>query len=739
MSCLSLLAPPCDTRVYFPFCFVMKTYHTRKILSLAALGIGSLCADLRADTNAVLQAEAIHAEIAQALAQRLPEEHLTRHSMDDEISTRAWDNYIESMDPARVFFLEPDIERFRKRRTELDDDLKAGQVAFAFEVYQVRRERLRDRVAFVKTLLAEEFDWTKDEAYRWQRKEEPWAKNRAEWNDLWRKRVKNEYLQRLIALEMKAAAQEAESTNAPPETVETNATESADAPETAADDSDPSVTKEPPEPPDTYLVKRYEQFLQRDEDNDAQTIFQAYMNSFSQAYDPHCSYMSPATRENFDIHMKLSLVGIGAALTTEDGALKISEILPGGPAASDTRDIALKVGDKITAVGQGDEPLVDILHWPLYKAVRLIRGEKGTKVVLRVIDADDPTDSTLKLVDLVRDEIKLEERDAKHKIHEVEGQDGKKRKLGVITLPAFYADMQAMQEDAEGYKSSSRDVKEIVESMRDEDAEGIIIDLRNNGGGALREVVLMTGHFIPRGPVVLVRHGRQIQVLPDVDPSVVYDGPLILLVNRLSASASEILAGALQDYGRAIIVGDSKTFGKGSVQGVKALEKGKNFGAIKLTNALYYRITGSSTQLKGVSSDIVLPSHNDALEIGEDFKSHALEWRMVREAAYRPVGELYQAIDELTERSLARRAESERYVTYTNLLARIDELNKAEEIPLNLEKRREEAKRRQKLLDHQKELAQKDDAEDKERPDIVLHETLNILADLVTLGEKRDN
>jgi len=729
----------------------MRISRTYGSLPLAALAVGILTGGARAGTNTVLYPEPIHREIAITLAERLPEDHLSGHALDDEMSIRAWDNYVAAMDPARVFFLEPDIEHFRRYREQLDDDLKAGLVAFAFEVYRIRRERLRDRVEFVEQRLEEEFDWSKDETYCWQRKEEPWARNRAEWNELWRKRIKNEYLQRLIALEMKAEkakedregadddtdphAAEPETTNAPPARVETNAATDAESPEPSSGDTDGAVTNEEPPSPREHIVKQYEQFLQRDEDNDAQTIFQVFMNAFARAYDPHCAYMSPASRENFDIHMKHSLVGIGARLGTEDGALKVSEILPGGPAAGDTRDIRLKVGDKITAVGQGDEPLVDIMHWPLYKSVRLIRGEKGTKVVLRVIDADDPTESTIKMVDLIRDEIKLDQRDAKHKIHTVEGPGGAKRKLGVITLPAFYADMRAMQDEDKNYKSSSRDVKGILQKMNEDDVEGVVIDLRNNGGGALREVVLMTGHFIPEGPVVLVRHGRRIQILPDIDPSVVYDGPLIVLVNRLSASASEILAGALQDYGRALIVGDSKTFGKGSVQGVTELEEGKEFGAVKLTNALYYRITGSSTQLKGVSSDIVLPSHNDTLEIGEDFKSHALEWGMVHEARYRPLCELYPFVGELTERSLERRSKSERYVTYTNLLARIDVLNKTEEVSLNLDKRRQEAHRRQKLLDRQKELARKEGDDGEKRPDIVLDETLKILADFVAIGE----
>ncbi len=732
----------------------MKSARTYAQTCLAALAAALVSNGALAATNAVLQPELVHGEIAQALAARLPEDHLSRHALDDEISRRAWDNYIESMDPARVFFLEPDIEHFRRYREQLDDDLKAGGIAFAFEAYRIRRERLRDRVAFVKQILEEGFDCEKDETYRWQRKEEPWAKNRAEWNELWRKRIKNEYVRRLIALEMKAEAAEkdaadggdgeappedSQGTNAPPATTETNSATNAPVTGSPPDEDGEAVTREEPPSPEEAIIKQYEQFLQRDEDNDAQTVFQVYMNALTEAYDPHCSYMSPATKENFDIHMKHSLVGIGAVLTTEDGALKISEILPGGPAATDTRDIKLKVGDKITAVGQGDEPLVDVMHWPLRKSVRLIRGDKGTKVVLRVIDSNDPTESTIKMVDLIRDEIKLEERDAKHKTHTIKGADGKERSLGVITLPAFYADMKGMQDEKEDYKSSSRDVKTIVEEMREEDVDGIIIDLRNNGGGALREVVLMTGHFIPMGPVVLVRHGRKIQVLPDIDASVVYDGPLVVLVNRLSASASEIMAGALQDYGRALIVGDSKTFGKGSVQGVTALVKDKNFGAVKLTNALYYRITGSSTQLKGVSSDIVLPSHNDGLEIGEDFKQHALEWGMVRGAAYRPVGQLYSVIDELTERSLDRRSDSERYVTYTNLLARIEALNDAEEMSLNLEERRNQARERQELLDRQKELARKEGDGDNVQTDIVLDETLQILADFAGLVEARKN
>ncbi|NIY17154.1 MAG: tail-specific protease, partial [Nitrospinaceae bacterium] len=361
------------------------------------------------------------------------------------------------------------------------------------------------------------------------------------------------------------------------------------------------------------IRSRYERFTDSVDQIESIWVLDQYLSAFCRAFDPHCDYMPPAVAEEFNIEMSLSLVGIGAVLTLDGGAAKIMEIIPGGPADRDTRPERLQPGDRIIAVAQGAEEPVDVMNWSLSKIVRLIRGKKNTEVRLTVVSESAETGDETRIVNLIRDEIKLEDRGARKDIFEASGKDGIMRKLGVISLPAFYGDVRASQDEAEG-KSCADDVYKLLGELRQERVDGIILNLRNNTGGSLREAGLLTGHFIPYGPVVLIRDGSTVSVLPDQNPEIAYAGPLVVLVNRHTASAGEILAGALQDYGRAIVAGDSKTHGKGSVQIVHALGAGGELGSIKVTNAQFYRISGSSTQLKGVTSDVLIPSPLDYSE-----------------------------------------------------------------------------------------------------------------------------
>ena len=487
--------------------------------------------------------------------------------------------------------------------------------------------------------------------------------------------------------------------------------------------------------PEEFIKERYAQFLGILEDSDSKWVLQKYLSAFARSYDPHCDYMSPETSEDFDIDMKLSLVGIGAMLRPEDGTAKIVSLVPGGPADSDTSKNHLRPGDKIIGVGQGNEEIVSIRHWPLYKAVRIIRGKKGSKVVLKVIPATDPSGSTTKKVVLIRDEVKLEAREAKSKIKTVDDVDGTAYKLGVIELPAFYADMQGRRANP-NYKSSSRDISKILREMREKDVDGIVLDLRNNGGGSLIEAVMMTGLFIKSGPTVQVRERRNISILPDNNPTIAYSGPLVVLVNRLSASASEILAAALQDYGRAVIVGDSKTHGKGSVQTILRMNRDASMGKLKVTNALFYRISGGSTQLRGVKPDIVVSSPYDFMEFGEDFLPNPMEWSTIRTAIYSPFGDLTDIIPEVAELSKKRRETDGPFIAYTKLLKRIEVASSEESLSLNLETRRSKATAEKELLDIQNKLMEQGQDDD-EANDIVETEALNILVDLIRATEKR--
>lgn len=674
-------------------------------------------AKLLATELAPLKPEPYYTQIAKSFARKFPREHLTRLPMDDMISSRTWTNYLSSLDHERIYLLASDIAEFKMDELNLDDNLKNGNTSFAYEIFEVFKERVRNRCEYVSLLLDRKFDLEKDESYKWNRKKAAWPRDEIEWNEIWRKKIKNEYVRQVVARELA-----------------TQTTDDVDKPNKIENGKVPT--------PEEFIRKRYKQFLTVLDDSDSELVLQKYLSAFSHAYDPHSDYMSSSSVEDFNIQMKLSLVGIGALLRAEDGAAKVVRIIPGGPADRDKRKKRLKPGDKIIAVAQGDNSPVDILHWPLYKTVRQIRGKKGTKVVLTVIPASDSTSSTTKQVDLIRDEVKLEEQAAKQKIKQVTGDDGITRKLGVITLPAFYANVNVKSRNNPEYRSSAHDVEKILREMNKEGVEGVLLDLRNNGGGFLPEAVNMTGLFIRTGPVVQIgeRHGKKI--LHDRDPGIVYSRPLVVLVNRLSASASEILAGALQDYGRAVIVGDTKTHGKGTVQAILGMGRDGRLGTIKVTSAIYYRISGSSTQLNGISPDIVVASPFDYMEFGEDYLPNALEWSMESEISYSPIADLDTVISMLREKSENRRATNPRFVAYTKLLDRINTINKAEELPLNINQRRKLAKTEKALYDFQREVSpeDKDGQEDDQNKssDLVLNESLKILTDLVKMQEEKE-
>jgi carboxyl-terminal processing protease len=412
-------------------------------------------------------------------------------------------------------------------------------------------------------------------------------------------------------------------------------------------------------------------------------------------------------------------------LTWDEGVTKVTRLLPGGPADRDKR---LKEGDKIVAVAQENEADVDIVGWPLEKVVRIIRGKKGTRLTLTVIPASDSAGTENARIELVRDEIKLEDHAAKGELKEIKRKD-RTVKCGVIALPAFYGDVDAGAGDRNA-RSSARDVERVLGELKDKHADGILLDLRNNGGGSLREAVYMTGLFIEDGPVVLVRQGRSVHVIPDPDPGIVYSGPLVIVVNRGTASSSEILAGALQDYGRAVVVGDSKTHGKGSVQVIVKLAADEKLGRLKVTNALFYRISGSSTQLKGVTSDLTVPSFSEGVEAGEDYLDNPLEWSSVSRVRYPAFGDLNPVVTALDERARKRRAADGQFAVYTNLVARIDANRKTEVLPLQLAKRKAMGAIWKELRDMQKKLG---GDEGEKKGDIALDESLNILTDLVEI------
>lgn len=649
------------------------------------------------------------ARMARLLANNLPLMHLNKVEWNDELAQRALDNFLETLDFERVFFLASDVERFSQQAATLDDQVKRGDLAFALDVYATFRDRVSNRVAFAEALLDQPIDTSVDECYEWKRKDAPWPTDEAAWDDLWRKRIKHQYLSRVvsdeISAEQEALDQEEEDKRSHSETV--------------------NATLEPSE----FVRKSLRRYLNVIQDNDDTWVTERYLSAFAKAFDPHTDFLSPNNREDFEINMKLSLQGIGAMLSNEDGAAKVERLIPGGPAELDGR---LQPGDKIIAVAQGDEEAVDVLHWPLYKTVRLIRGDKGSKVVLSVIPTSDPSGTTITKIDLIRDEVKLEEQAAKGELRTVTTATGETNLVGVITLPDFYADFKG-GDDGEA-RSCTRDVLNILNDLLAQGATGIIIDLRNNGGGSLTEAIEMTGLFIESGPVVQVRDRRRVRALYDRDPTVAYAGPLVVLVNRLSASASEILAGALQDYGRAVIVGDSKTHGKGTVQTLTELSSANpQLGSVKVTTASFYRIAGGSTQLRGVIPDIVVPSFMETLEVGEDLLPNALPYSTVPEAEYTPFLENRDLIALLQKKSEERRSTDPRFQSFNDLLARAKERQQERSISLKLEER-------EQLVESEKELRKQIDEVNPEtgkKDDLILLEALNVVQDMIQLGKEK--
>ncbi|MEX2606945.1 MAG: carboxy terminal-processing peptidase [Kiritimatiellia bacterium] len=740
-----------------------------------------------AGVNAAVVPQSDAGEIMRLLGQAMPVTHLSHEPLSESLMRRTVDNYLRALDFDRTLLKAEDVTYLRRQAATLENAFKEGDPEFAYAAFELIKERAENRVAFVTKLLDEGFDFEKEESFVWRRKDAPWAKDDAEWDELWRKKVKNEYVGILVSRqirEMEAEeealekaekaekAQKAAEAAGETDTEQENADETSDGTTRAAEEeaSDEAVvteaapeadetadeiadTKEDAEEevdlelnltPEERIRKRYERFSEVLNGHDSEYVLGAFLSSLAEAYDAHSSYLSPRREEDFDIQMRLSLTGIGAELTYDEGAAKIQRVMKGGPADRDGR---LQSGDKIVAVQQEGEEPVDILYWPLYRSVRLIRGEKGSTVILHVIPASDATGTQVRLIDLVRDEIKLEEKEAHSKVYELE-RDETVRKLGIINLPDFYADFSRSTNGSEP-TSSAKDVRRLLEELNEEDVEGLVLDLRNNGGGSLRDCVEMTGFFVDAGPVVQVRSGQRVSAMSDPNRGVVFDKPLVVLVNRLSASASEILAAALQDYGRAVIVGDSKTHGKGSVQTLLPLDRRNDqYGALKVTTAGFYRVDGRSTQLKGVSPDILIRSPTDVMELGEEYLPNVMPWSWVKPLRFSPYGDLRETNTELAKLSMERLSDHEDYQIHQNKVDRLAERVQRREISLNYQERLEQTKEDRELDKLQSQglqiaVDEEDDdldAEEEDRRDIrpekdlILKEGLEILADLVEKG-----
>jgi len=571
------------------------------------------------------------------IVRQLEYAHYRKQTIDDDLSSTILDNYINFLDEQKIYFISGDLKRFEPYRFLFDKALKRADLDPAFDIYNTFQQRVLERQQYALSLLEDgikHFDFEKAESLDLERDNKPWADSTKALDDLWRKRIKHSILSQKLS-----------------------------------DKTDEEIVK--------TLSRRFNTQLNRVKQGRSEDAFQTFMNVVTNVYDPHTQYMSPRSSENFKISMSLSLEGIGAVLQSENEFTKVVRLISGGPADKQGQ---LKPADRIVGVAQDKEDIVDVVGWRLEDVVALIRGTPRTLVKLEVIPAKAKTEADTNIISIVRDRVELEDQSARSEVIQLQ-RDGKDYNIGIIDLPTFYADFDAMSKGDPTYKSTTRDVKKIINNLKAEHRlDGLVIDLRNNGGGSLTEAIQLTGLFIKKGPAVQVRSlNNRVRIFDDKDATIAYQGPLAVLVNRMSASASEIFAAAIQDYGRGIIIGD-QTFGKGTVQSVKPL----SHGHLKITEAKFYRISGGSTQHKGVIPDITFPSPVDKTEIGEDALPEALPWDQISSVPHTRYGKLASIISKVQLQHDNRMVS---HPEYQALLKEIEFLNSVkEQITVSLNK-----------------------------------------------------
>lgn len=655
-----------------------------------------------------LHPEAVHQQTMKDIISSLNIGHYNKINVDDTLSSDLLDKYLSELDPSRSYFFQSDISNFEAYRYQIDDSILAGNLDSAFSIYNRQQERVVERLNWTINRLNDNtpFNFTLNETLDTDRKNDQWMSSQEEMDNLWRKRIKSAILNLMLA---DKSEQEAKAT----------------------------------------LIKRYSNQLKRLTQNKSEDVFQRFANVFTKHFDPHTSYFSPRNSENFKINMSLSLEGIGAVLQSENEFTKIVRLVPAGPADKTGQ---LKPADLIVGVGQEDGEIEDVVGWRLDDVVDLIRGPKDSVVRLEIIPSDSEDKAGRKTISIKRNTVALEEQAAQKRILNVK-YNNKDYNLGVIDIPAFYIDFAALQRGDKDYKSTTRDVEKLIAELQTEAVDGLIIDLRNNGGGSLREANELVGLFIDRGPTVQIRdpNGR-VDILGDFNPKIAYNGPLAVVVNRLSASASEIFAGAIQDYQRGVIVGN-QTFGKGTVQTLQPL----GHGQLKLTHAKFYRISGESTQHKGVVPDISFPEVYDTTEIGESALDGALPWDQVKEARHGFYKGISTFKDELKKRHTLRTSNQPDFNFLREQIARQSEAKKDDAFPLNeiklLAKRDQadkwqvDAENRRRLAKGEQPIAKLTDLEallqkdDKGRPitaesEAILQESGKILLDMADLTKQ---
>ena len=649
-------------------------------------------------------------------------------ALDDKLSEDVFNNYLKSLDGGKQYFTATDVAKFAPYKSQMDDAIRSGQLAPAYDIFAVYKQRVGERVGYARALLKQDFDFTGNERWEYDRKDVPWAANSKELDEVWRKSVMNDWLRLKLA------------------------------------------GKKPDEIRKT-LDKRYATYLRSVNELKSEDVFQTFLNGYSSAIDPHTDYFTPKTAENFNQSMSLSLEGIGAQLQRQDDMVVIREIIAGGPADLNGK---LKAGDRIVAVGQGKSgPMTDVIGWRIDDVVAQIRGKKDTQVRLEYIPAETGVDGKHQQVTITRQKVKLEEQAAKAETITIPAANGEpERRIGVVKLPAFYQDFEGRRRNPNDYTSATRDIAKLLAQFKADGLDGVVMDLRNNGGGSLDEAVELTGLFIDKGPVVQVREsGGRVTVNADRKPGVAWDGPLAVLTNRGSASASEIFAGAIQDYGRGLVIGET-TFGKGTVQNLVDLDRWPanetaRFGQVKLTIAQFFRVAGGSTQHKGVVPDIAFPVSVDATEYGESTYDNALPWTKIAAVPHTQYGNFAPLLPRLEALHATRIAKDKEFTWWSEDVTQFRAESAKKYVSLNEAERRaerdkQEAQRKQrqaerKLLGlaldpladdaaddglgaNERDII-KDAAREKladKRPDPLLRESAAILADAIeVLGQDK--
>ncbi len=676
------------------------------VVATLALAVGTLLlGTARAPTAAASAAEIApterQAKVARLVSSMFERSHYRQAPVNDPVSSLVLDRYLESLDGSRSYFLASDVAEFEKYRYQLDDAITTGRLAPAFDIFNRFQQRNRERMAYALQLLETEPDFGVDETFEFDREHAPWAKDRAELDELWRKRVKNDALSLLLADKTWAEARD-------------------------------------------ILRKRYERVAKRSEQITSDDVFENFMNSFAHVFDPHSSYFSPRNSEEYRIQMSLSYEGIGASLQMVDDFVTIMEILPGGSAQASGE---LTTNDRILAVGQDKAgEMVDVVGWRLDDVVDKIRGPQGTFVRLLIQPGNAPPGAQERVVTLPRAKITLEAQAAKKELRKIRRGE-QELKIGVITVPSFYQDYNARAAGDKDYRSTTRDVRKLIEEFKkDGGVDGLVLDLRENGGGHLSEAIGLVNLFVPKGPVVQLREtGGRVEVLESEDQGVAYDGPLTILVDRFSASASEIFAAAMQDYGRGLVIGQ-QTYGKGSVQNLYPLDRyalgqDPGYGQLTVTIGMYYRVTGDSTQNRGVAPDLALPSAISPDEVGESSREGSLPWNRIRSAQFRAESSFAAVLPELQKEHDARVAGDPDFRYTEAEIAAMDSMRKEKSVSLNLATRK--AEREQRSAEQlQRENARraalgeeplKAATDMKDPPDAILSEATQITADLTKL------